>query len=171
MKRFVLLSLLSLAVSLPAQAFPGKKDLLPELSSDQITETSVPIRVRRPLLVDFGGTFPKLPGIGVSYNLTENFAIGVHGSYLHVLNSVGALGRYYFFPDNSSLYAELGGHWLNSTLMSSANFYGATLMLGYEIRNENGFTLGGGAGLSLSATPLGIPPLLPAFSFSIGHAF
>ncbi len=159
------------AVCLPVMAEDTSTGILPPQDPK-----STSIRVQRPLLVEFGGTYPKLPGLGVTYNLNEHFALGVHGSYLHFLNSFAATGRYYFQPEASTLYAEVDMYLMHASFTSSSGSLspGAALMLGYEYRSDNGFTMGAGAGIAFS--PFGglfgaSVPLQPALSLSFGHAF
>lgn len=170
-------SLLTLVMTLPLMMICQPvlaQDTSTGILPPQQTQPPKPIRVERPLLVEFGGTFPKLPGIGITYNLNEHVALGVHGSYLHFINSVAATGRLYFEPEASTLFAEIDLILMQTGFSYSSMTPGAALMLGYEYRSDNGFTMGAGAGITMA--PFGGAfgsnlPLLPALSVSFGHAF
>jgi hypothetical protein len=158
-----ILTLSLISCSLPAWAEDHSTGILPP---QQPVES---IRSQRPWLIEFGGTFPKLPGLGLSYNLNEHVSLGLHGSYLYLLNSLALTGRYYFSPEASSLYAELDVIMMTS-LPSSQPYMGLSALLGYEYRSDNGFTMGAGVGIVQPLFTYNFG-LLPALSFTLGHAF
>lgn len=159
------LSLLGLFL-LPAAPCLAKHKPTPEPDSST--------RSQLPWLIDFGGGFPNLPGIALSYNLTPQFAVGLHGGYLYILNSLSVNGRFYMSKEPGSFFGEVGMTALGGNLFYSGAWYCLSGMLGYEYRSDSGFNIQVGAGLTapVMASFYGSPSfLLPALQLSLGKAF
>lgn len=165
---FLLSAAPCLAKHKPAPAQPSRQTS----QSGSVPDASV--RSQLPWLIDFGGGFPALPGIALSYNFAPQFAVSLHGGYLYLANSLSAKGRFYMSKEPGSFYGEVGMTTMGGSLFYTSVWYCLSGMLGYEYRSDTGFNIQVGAGLTapVIGTSFGSPSfLLPALQLSLGKAF
>lgn len=158
--------LLLLATASPALSHPSRV-------KHRHPHDGQPIREKKRHLIRLSGhtsnNIPKLlfnPTIGLdySYNLNRYFAIGGHVDSLINVNNFGANLRAYLYKTSGAPYVELnGGAALggeNSSGFDTAKDIGtsyyANLLMGYEYRNQSGFTWGAAIGPGLKYNRLAV---------------
>jgi hypothetical protein len=95
-------------------------------------------------------------GLDVSYQLGSRFAVGAQLTTLVVHYDLSLRSRLFLVAGRrSGLYAGLNLHGWYSPLILSRPTRAATLELGYELRDDSGFTLGVGVGGGVIRLPEG----------------
>ncbi|PKL80440.1 MAG: hypothetical protein CVV27_00460 [Candidatus Melainabacteria bacterium HGW-Melainabacteria-1] len=172
--------LLILVLLCLAWANPVKSEQLTEPETDLLAEPEVaPIRQSRPWAASFGGLFPKLPGIGLFYNLNPEISFGLHVTHLPLGGTHIATfaGRYYLQREPGSLYFEFGPMALFSYAQLKedefrpANFLGLNFLLGWEYRDPKGFLFNVGIGNMFRHVGGYSFAGIASFDISVGSAF